>query len=113
MSANGLVELQAENDGPAPKRARKDKEGALYRLPAVSKGEQLSKLMAIAQYRAEMVRAAQLQREPDWLEAQKHMNMDPFSWGNQRNAIVLWSYKTPEGAWCHEATDMPLKSLGR
>ena len=113
MSANGLVELQAENDGPAPKRARKDKEGALYRLPAVSKGVQLSKLMAIAQYRAEMVRAAQLQREPDWLEAQKHMNMDPFSWGNHRNAIVLWSYKTPEGAWCHEATDMPLKSLGR
>ena len=110
MSANGLFQLMVDDDVPAKKKPRK--EAPLFRLPTVTAGESLNKLMAVAHYRAETLRAAQAQREPDWVQAERFLNTDPFTWGKkQKHVHVLWSYRTPEVTLFHEAAEVPFRSL--
>ena len=108
LAIGGLVPIELPSGERPPKQPRS---GVLYRMRPVAHSEQLSKIMAVAHYRAEHLAAAREQRQPDWDEARLLFNMDVLTWQKPRNVFVFWSYKTAEGAWHAEVTETPFKGL--
>ena len=108
LAIGGLVPVEVPSGEREPKQP---KSGVLYRMRPVAHSEQLSKIMAVAHYRAEHLAAAREQRQPDWDEARLLFNMDVLTWEKPRNVFVFWSYKTAEGAWHAEVTEAPFKGL--
>ena len=107
LGTNGLLQLEIP-DEPEAKKPR----GRFYRLPRIYPGEALDKLMALAHFKAEVLRAQLEHREPDMSEAIAKYNLDATTWSKApKNVVLIWSCKTPEGAWQFEATEVPFKSL--
>ena len=83
-----------------------------HRLEFMAPSEKLDKLMAIAQLWAEVARADVEARAVDLGAAEELFNNNPLEWGcRPKEVFVLWCYKTPEGGWVPQATEMVLKLL--
>ena len=83
-----------------------------HRLEFMAPSEKLDKLMAIAQLRAEVARADVEARAVDLDAAEELFNKNPLTWScRPKEVFVLWCYKTPEGGWVPQATEMVLKLL--
>ena len=108
LAFGGLAPVEVTSGEREPKLPRS---GVVYRMQPVTHSEQLSKIMAVAQYRAQHLLAAHEQRQPDWAVARELFKMDPLTWEKPRNVFVFWSYKTAEGAWHAEVTEAPFKGL--
>ena len=107
LGTSGLQQLEISGE-PEAKKPR----GRLSRLPRIYPGEALDKLMAMAHFKAEVLRAQLEQREPDMAEAVAKFNVDATTWSKApKNVVIIWSYKTLEGAWQLEATEVAFKSL--
>ena len=83
-----------------------------HQLEFMAPSEKLDKLMAIAHLRAEMAKADMEARAVDLDAAEELFNKNPLTWScRPKEVFVLWCYKTPEGAWVPQATEMVLKLL--
>ena len=112
LAITGLVPLDVSEE-PQAKSARLNS-GPLYRIRTVQKGEQLNKLMAFAEFSAELRRALKKERPVEMATALGKLNTDPFTWGKSpKNVFVAWSYKSPEGSLRYELSEVGYKSLLR
>ena len=83
-----------------------------HRIEFIAPSEKLDKLLAVAQLKAEVAKADIEARDVDLEVAEELFNKNPLEWGcRPKEVFVLWCYKSSEGGWVPQATEMVLKLL--